>query len=104
MKQSKTLMGISFSYDGNIESDLIVYRATTIHIPQKIIAFIKNEIIERNPVLMGANRDNPTFDSIGESLLDNGYSPQNLSYVIPLLIEDDFCTASKKRPFLITKT
>jgi hypothetical protein len=42
-------------------------------------------------------------NSIGESLKAQGYSPQNLSYVIPLLIEEGFCVANDKKPFVITK-
>lgn len=52
---------------------------------------------------MGACRDNPSKYSIGESLREQSYSPQNLSYVIPLLIEEGFCVANDKKPFVITK-
>lgn len=103
MKQAKTLMGIEFKYDGTINSDLIIYKNLNIKIPKKIINAIKSEIIRKSPVLMGACRDNPSKYSIGESLREQGYSPQNLSYVIPLLIEEGFCTANDKKPFVITK-
>jgi hypothetical protein len=36
-------------------------------------------------------------------LIRNGYSPQYLSYVIPLLIEEGFCKASESRPYKIMK-
>lgn len=52
---------------------------------------------------MGACRDNPSKNSIGEALKMQGYSPQNLSYVIPLLIEEGFCVANDQKPFVITK-
>jgi hypothetical protein len=50
---------------------------------------------------MGACRDNPPKGSIGAMLIRNRYSPQYLSYVIPLLIEEGFCKASESRPYKI---
>jgi len=38
-----------------------------------------------------------------ESLRGKGYSPQNLSYVIPLLSEEGFCSSNMKKPYMITK-
>ena len=103
MKQTKTLMGVVYKYDGSIDNGLIIYKKINIKIPKIIINAIKSEIIRRSPVLMGACRDNPIKNSIGESLKMRGYSPQNLSYVIPLLIEEGFCAANDIRPFVITK-
>jgi len=103
MKQSKTLMGIRFKYDGSLDTELIIYKNLNIKIPKKIIDKIKSEIKQKSPVLMGACRDNPSKYSIGESLREQSYSPQNLSYVIPLLIEEGFCVANDKKPFVITK-
>ncbi len=103
MKQTKTLMGVVFKYEGSIDNGLIIYKNIKINISKIIINAIKSEIIRRSPVLMGACRDNPIKNSIGESLKMQGYSPQYLSYVIPLLIGEDFCEANDKRPFVITK-
>ncbi|MCJ7447723.1 MAG: hypothetical protein MUO72_08520 [Bacteroidales bacterium] len=104
MKHSKTLLGIGFNYDGSLSTELIIYKNLSIKIPKKIIDAIKLEIKQKSPVLMGACRDNPSRYSIGESLRAQGYSPQNLSYVIPLLIEEGFCVANNKKPFIITKS
>ena len=103
MKQTKTLMGVGFKYEGSLDNGLIIYKKINIGISKKIVNAIKSEITRRSPVLMGACRDNPSKNSIGESLKMQGYSPQNLSYVIPLLIEEGFCMANDKKPFVITK-
>lgn len=44
MKQSKTLMGIRFKYDGSLDTELIIYKNLNIKIPKKIIDKIKSEI------------------------------------------------------------
>jgi hypothetical protein len=39
---------------------------------------------------------------VGETLaLKHGETPQVMSYVLPLLIEEGFCTASDRRPYMI---
>ena len=51
---------------------------------------------------MGASRKPLVKDSVGETLYrDHGFSPQAMSYVLPLLIEAGYCTISPSRPFLI---
>jgi hypothetical protein len=104
MSGARTLMGVEFQYSGSLDTGLIIHKNIDIHISTNIIQMIRGEIEKRSPVLMGACRDNPTRDSIGETLLNNGYSPQNLSYVIPLLIEEGFCEASDRRPYRIIRT
>jgi hypothetical protein len=102
--KAMTISGLEFKYEGSISTELTVYLSnSTTRIPKEIIEKIKTEITKRSPVLMGANRDKPAKNSIGEALRMEHHSPQNLSYVIPLLIEEGFCFASKKRPFIITK-
>ena len=104
MSSARTLMGVKFQYSGSLETELIVHRNVDIHISADVIQMIRGEIEKRSPVLMGACRDNPTRNSIGEALLNNGYSPQMSSYVIPLLIEEGFCKASDRRPYKIIRT
>ena len=87
----------------SIDKGLIIYKKISIGISKEIINAIKSKITQRSPVLMGACRDNPSKNSIGQSLKMQGYSPQNLSYVIPLLIGEGFCVANDKKPFVITK-
>jgi hypothetical protein len=104
MSSARTLMGVEFQYSGSLDAGLIVHKNVDIHISANVIGMIRGEIEKRSPVLMGACRDNPTRNSIGETLLNNGYSPQMSSYVIPLLVEEGFCKASDRRPYKIIKT
>ncbi len=45
---------------------------------------------------MGASRDNPPQNSLGTVLKNERQTPQQLSYLIPILIESGFCEYSKK--------
>jgi hypothetical protein len=104
VNQELTLSGVPYKYSGSLEKGLVIFKGSpSFRIPKSLIEFIKSEIVRQSPVLMGACRDNPNPYSIGRVLLDHGHSPQNLSYVIPLLIKDGFCKASKKKPFMIEK-
>lgn len=98
MRTKKTLMGKSFFYSGALATGLIVYfenSGTEMKIPVEVINIIKAEIAKRSPVLMGANRKPLVVDSVGETLwLKHKTSPQVMSYVLPLLIEEGFCTVS----------
>jgi len=104
MSSARTLMGVEFQYSGSLDTGLIIHKNIEIYISKNIIQMIRSEIEKRSPVFMGACRDKPIKDSIGEALKNSGYSPQNLSYVIPLLIEEGFCKASDRRPYKIMKT
>lgn len=103
MKEAKTLTGVEFRYEGSLKTELTIYNNSIYKISKENITAIKSEIEQRSPVKMGANRDNPSKYSIGESLLMQHHCPQSLSYVIPLLIEEGFCIANNKKPFVITK-
>lgn len=103
MPSARTLMGVEYQYSGSLDTDLIIHKKIDIHITANTISLIRTEIIKRSPILMGACRDNPPKGSIGEMLIKKGYSPQYLSYVIPLLIEERFCKANEKRPYKIMK-
>ena len=104
MSSARTLIGVEFQYSGSLDTGLIVHKKIDIPISANIIQMIRGEIEKRSPVLMGACRDNPTRDSIGDILLNNRYSPQISSYVVPLLIEEGFCKASDRRPYKIIRT
>lgn len=45
---------------------------------------------------MGASRDNPPKDSLGYILIEENQTPQQLSYLIPILIKKKFCTYDKE--------
>lgn len=71
-------------------------------ITPEIVRIIREEITKRSPVLMGASRHPLIRDSVGETLsVKYGESPQVISYVLPLLIEEGFCTVSDGKPFVI---
>ncbi|PKQ16689.1 MAG: hypothetical protein CVT67_02660 [Actinobacteria bacterium HGW-Actinobacteria-7] len=105
MKQSRTVMGKPFRYNGALSKGIGVRFAdskTDWFIPAEIIEIIKTEIAQRSPVLMGASRKPLVKNSVGETLYrDHGFSPRAMSYVLPLLVEAGFCTVSPSRPYLI---
>lgn len=105
-KTAKTVMGKRFKYQGSLERGIDVFFEdgdNAWHIPVEIIEIIKAQIAERSPVLMGASRKPLVKNSVGETLYkEHGFSPQAMTYVLPLLIEAGFCTIADKRPYLIT--
>jgi hypothetical protein len=105
MKHSKTVMGKAFEYQGSLEQGISIRfkdSGADWLIPPEMINVIKSEIAKRSPVLMGAGRKPLVKDSVGETLYrEHGFSPQAMSYVLPLLIESGYCTISPARPFLI---
>jgi hypothetical protein len=107
MPIAKTMTGKSFEYSGSLATGLTVFfkpphKKT---IPVEIINIIRHEIEKRSPVLMGANRQPLVGNSVGETLaLNHNESPQVMSYVLPLLVEEGFCTVSDGKPFVIHKT
>ena len=103
MAESKTLQGNPFRYAGSLATGLVVtFRFTAIKISPEIISIIRAEITRRSPVLMGTCRKPLVPDSIGEMLwIKHHVTPQVLSYVVPLLVEEGFCKASQRWPFVI---
>jgi len=74
-------------------------------ISREIVDVIRREVESRSPVLMGANRSPLVQNSIGETLsVRYKETPQVMSYVLPLLVEEGFCAVSNKKPFMIRKT
>ena len=52
---------------------------------------------------MGASRRPLVKNSVGETLYrEHGFSPQAMTYVLPLLVEAGYCTISTGRPYLIS--
>jgi hypothetical protein len=105
MPTGRTVTGNRFKYSGSLASGLTIIfenSATRMTISPQIISVIRAEITKRSPVLMGANRKPLVPDSVGETLrLKYKTSPQAMSYVLPLLIEEGFCTVSDRKPFVI---
>lgn len=104
MPIARTVMGRRFEYTGTLEAGIAVFFEPPHKkiISPSIIRVIREEIAKRSPVLMGASRDPLVTNSIGETLaLRHNESPQVMSYVLPLLIEEGFCTVSDRKPFVI---
>jgi hypothetical protein len=104
MKQSRTVTGKSFYYDGDLSQGLTIHTCDKqgkvkdkgFYISVDAVDIIKKAITAACEIPMGACRDNPAKDSIGYVLYGQKKSPQALSYVVPLLREEGFCTYFKK--------
>ena len=106
MPLAKTVTGKSFEYSGSLATGLTIFFKPPHKkkISVETINIIRQEITKRSPVLMGANRQPLVADSVGETLaLKHNESPQVMSYVLPLLIAEGFCTVSDGKPFVIHK-
>ena len=106
MPIAKTVTGKSFEYSGSLETGLTIFFKAPHKkfIPVETIKTIRQEITKRSPVLMGANRQPLVANSIGETLaVQHNESPQVMSYVLPLLVAEGFCTVSNSKPFVIRK-
>ena len=104
MSFGKTVMGKSFEYSGTLATGITVFFKPPHKkkISPEIVQVVRNEITKRSPVLMGANRSPLVGDSVGETLaLKHNETPQVMSYVLPLLVEEGFCTVSDRKPFVI---
>ncbi|MDQ2776027.1 MAG: hypothetical protein M3Y57_14090 [Acidobacteriota bacterium] len=72
-------------------------------ITSDVVRVIRNEITKRSPVLMGANRGPLVANSVGQTLAErHNESPQVMSYVLPLLVEEGFCGVGDRKPYMIT--
>ena len=113
MRQGITFKGKPFIYEGSLTSSLKVSplnkegepTGTIVPIDAVTIRHIKNIINEKGKIQMGACRDNPAPQSLGELLHEMHKSPQWLSYVLPLLEEEGFLTHYKDgRAFWVNKS
>ena len=105
MPTGTTLVGRRFEYSGSLATGLTVYfPSTTLKISPEVVKIIRHEITTRSPVLMGANIKPLLPNSVGKTLFEkHGIPPKVMSYVLPLLIKEGFCTASDRKPFVIRK-
>jgi hypothetical protein len=107
MPTNRTVTGKPFTYSGSLATGLTIQfgnAGKVMKIPVRIIDIIRTEITRRSPVLAGANRDPLVPNSVGKALHEkHHFSPQAMSYVLPLLIQEGFCTVSDRKPFVIHK-
>lgn len=103
MPLGTTVTGVQFVYSGSLATGLVVaFKNSAKKITPETIRTIRDEITKRSPVLMGANRKPLVADSVGETLwLKHRTTPQVMSYVLPLLVEEGFCTVGDRKPFVI---
>lgn len=105
MKTLTTLTGNKFQFKGNLDEELIVYPYNKGQQPQMKFALaitlyttnlIKDAIKQKEKILMGASRDKPPKGSLGDLLKIEQQTPQQLSYLIPILIEAGYCDFIKE--------
>ena len=112
MPYSNTFTGKRFYYDGELNTGLKIYplddennkTGTIVRIDADTILFVKKVINDKGNIKMGACRDKPSPQSLGEMISKRGKSPQWLSYMLPLLEEENFLTHYKEgRCFWVKK-
>ncbi len=113
MKKLSTLSGRPFQYKIHPDGELIVYISdrngepqdrTAIVITPYTINLVSNAIRKHSEIAMGASRDNPPPRSLGALIKEENQSPQQLSYLIPILIEAGECDARREgRAFVIQR-
>jgi hypothetical protein len=101
MKILKTLSGHLFQYKKYPDKELIVYpqdengnlqEKSAIVITPFTQNLVKEAIKSNLRILMGASRDKPPKNSLGFLIKKEKQSPQQLSYLIPILMDEGFCT------------
>jgi hypothetical protein len=106
LMQGKTVTKTPFEYSGSLLTGLTIFfkPPSKMNIPVETINIIRQEITKRSPVRMGASRNPLVADSVGETQkVKHKQSPQVMSYVLPLLMAEGFCTVSGRKPFVIHK-
>jgi hypothetical protein len=106
-----TLSGRPFRLKVHPDGELIVYPCDrsrkvqdrwAVAITPYLLDLVTRAIQDRGTVLMGASRDAPPAGSLGALVKGEGQSPQNLSYLVPVLVERGVCTVSKRgRAFVL---
>jgi len=105
MKELTTLTGTKFRFKGNVEEELIVYPSdkggnrqdkSALVITPYIVNIVKSAIQQKGQIPMGASMDNPPPNSLGALLKKDGQTPRQLSYLVPILIDEGFCSFTKE--------
>lgn len=106
VKSSKTVQGKPFKYEGSLDEGLTIhFKSSSLKISPEIIRVIRHELSVRSPVRMGANRKPLVANSIGETIRENyKASPQIMSYVVPLLVQEGYCTVNDRKPYVLCVT
>ena len=100
MHQSHTFTRRPFQHKRHPDGEIIVYppesrrtlqTRSAIVITPYTIELVKSAIRKAGRIKMGASRDKPPDGSLGAVVKAEKQSPQQLSYLIPILVEDGFC-------------
>ena len=111
-KNLRTLTGHEFQYKENLDKELIVYPPDEQGILQDKSAIVitlftqnlvKDAIESHGEILMGASRDHPPRNSLGFLIKKEKQSPQQLSYLIPILVREGFCGFEKRGKAFVIK-
>ncbi|MBM4305129.1 MAG: hypothetical protein FJ123_00180 [Deltaproteobacteria bacterium] len=112
MQRLKTLTGHEFQFKTHPDKELIVYppddqgnlqEKSAIVITPFTQNLVKEGIKLNGQILMGASRDNPPKNSLGFLIREEKQSPQQLSYLLPILIDEGFCTFAKAGKAFVIK-
>ena len=112
MKRLNTLTGHEFQYKICPDKELVIYppddqgnlqEKSAIVITPFTQDLVKEAIKSSGKILMGASRDNPPRSSLGFLIKKEKQSPQQLSYLIPVLIDDGFCTFERSGKAFVIK-
>ena len=104
MKRLNTLTGNPFQFKTHPDGELIIYTSdqgenvqnkSAIVVTPFTIDLVKKAIENAGEIKMGASRDNPPKNSLGDLIKQEKQSPQQLSYLIPILIDEGFCDVKK---------
>jgi hypothetical protein len=114
MKELTTLSGSPFRYKTHPDGELVVYPSdgngdlqdkSAIVITPFTVELVKQAIREAASVRMGASRDAPPPGSLGALIKQQKQSPQQLSYLIPILVAEGICRVEKDgKAFAIIRT
>jgi len=105
MKRTTSPSGKSFRYKRCDAQEIIVYPSddqcrdqdeTAIVITSFTEELVRQAIMQKGKILMGASRDNPPVGSLGYLLRKVNQSPQQLSYLTGILRDEGFCKIEKE--------
>ena len=104
MKQLKTVKAHRFQFIRYSDGHIIVYpprnrepqQEYALAITPFTVDLVKDAIRRQSGLAMGAMRDKPKERSLGELLKEHGQTPQQLSYLVPILKSDGYCDTEKR--------
>jgi len=104
MKKLSTLTGSLFRYKMHPDGEFIVYppdgngslqdRSAIVITPFTVV-LVKDAIRGAERIKMGASRDAPSPGSLGALIKQQKQSPQQLSYLIPILVAEGICRVER---------